>query len=284
MDLKPAPAASIGAKVPSRAAVDATEPVAELREVDKSYQMDAVNVPVLKGISLLIRPGHFTVLQGPSGSGKTTLLNLVGCLDRPDRGNLVIAGCAVGELSNDELADFRASTIGFIFQNFNLIPVLTAHENIEYPLLLAGMDAAQRAKRVRRLLDAVGLSDRGSNLPGQLSGGQRQRVAIARALARKPKLVIADEPTANLDSKTGAGILALMRTMQKRYKMSFLFSSHDRSLISAADDVIALRDGVIHSIRRRTARTEPVASEASADADVDAGVDTAAQEFAVTGP
>lgn len=244
------------------------EPVADLAEVDKSYQMDAVHVPVLKGISLLIRPGHFTVLQGPSGSGKTTLLNLVGCLDRPDRGNISIAGCDVNKLTDDELADFRASNIGFIFQNFNLIPVLTAYENIEYPLVLAGMAAPQRAKRVRRLLDAVGLADRGSNRPGQLSGGQRQRVAIARALARKPKLVIADEPTANLDSQTGAGILALMRSMQKRYKMSFLFSSHDRSLISAADDLIVLRDGIIHSIRRMPSKvesTEPAEAEAGAE-------------------
>jgi putative ABC transport system ATP-binding protein len=233
-----------------------SEPVAILSGVVKSYQMDAVNVPVLRGIDLLIRPGHFTVLLGPSGSGKTTLLNLVGCIDKVDRGEVVVAGQPVDKLSDDELADFRAANIGFVFQNFNLIPVLTAFENIEYPLVLAGMTRERRHRRVSRLLDSVGLADLGGNLPGQLSGGQRQRVAIARALARRPKLVIADEPTANLDSETGEAILRLMRRMQARYKISFLFSSHDPSLMNAADDLITLRDGVIQSIRRKATDVE----------------------------
>ena len=228
-----------------------TEPVAMLSNVDKSYQLDAVVVPVLKKIDLLIRPSLFTVLLGPSGSGKTTLLNLIGCIDRPDTGDVVVAGCQINKLSDDDLSDFRSKNIGFVFQNFNLIPVLTAYENIEYPLVLAGVASQERQRRVTRLLDAVGLSDRARNRPGQLSGGQRQRVAIARALVRKPKLVIADEPTANLDSQTGAAILALMRRMQERYKISFLFSSHDRSLIDAADDLITLQDGVIQSICRK---------------------------------
>ena len=228
-----------------------TEPVAMLSNVDKSYQLDAVVVPVLKKIDLLIRPSLFTVLLGPSGSGKTTLLNLIGCIDRPDTGDVVVAGCQINKLSDDDLSDFRSKNIGFVFQNFNLIPVLTAYENIEYPLVLAGVAPQERQRRVTRLLDAVGLSDRARNRPGQLSGGQRQRVAIARALVRKPKLVIADEPTANLDSQTGAAILALMRRMQERYKISFLFSSHDRSLIDAADDLITLQDGVIQSICRK---------------------------------
>ena len=228
-----------------------TEPVAVLTGVEKSYQMDAVTVPVLRGIDLLIRPGLFTVLLGPSGSGKTTLLNLVACIDRPDRGDVVVAGTNVNALSDDQLADFRSANIGFVFQNFNLISVLTAYENIEYPLVLAGFAPKERHRRVTKLLAAVGLPDLARNLPGQLSGGQRQRVAIARALARKPKLVIADEPTANLDSKTGAAILGLMRRMQSRYKISFIFSSHDRSLIDAADDLIVLRDGVIQSIKRK---------------------------------
>lgn len=227
------------------------DPVAELTAVQKSYQLDAVTVPVLHGIDLLIRPGFFTVLLGPSGSGKTTLLNLVGCIDRADAGKVVVAGQDVSTMSDDELADFRAANIGFIFQNFNLIPVLTAFENIEYPLVLAGMSVERRRRRVSRLLEAVGLADRANNLPGQLSGGQRQRVAIARALARKPKLVLADEPTANLDSKTGDAILRLMRRMQESYQVSFLFSSHDRNLMKAADDLITLRDGVIQSIRRK---------------------------------
>jgi len=247
------------------------EPVAILTGVDKSYQMDAVTVPVLKNIDLLVRPGHFTVLLGPSGSGKTTLLNLVGCIDKPDRGEVVVAGCPINKLSDDELADFRSANIGFIFQSFNLIPVLTTFENVEYPLVLAGMAPERRKRRVTKLLAAVGLSDRANNLPGQLSGGQRQRVAIARALARKPKLVIADEPTANLDSQTGAAILNLMRRMQERYRISFIFSSHDRSVISAADDLITLRDGVIQSIQRKKAPVEDLDSVHSDFIDTQAG-------------
>ncbi len=240
-----------------------TEPVAILTGVDKSYQMDAVNVPVLKGIEVLIRPALFTVLLGPSGSGKTTLLNLLGCIDKPDKGHVVVAGAAVQKLSDDELADFRSANIGFIFQNFSLIPVLTAFENIEYPLVLAGMPPHRRKRRVGKLLDAVGLSDRAHNLPGQLSGGQRQRVAIARALARKPKLVLADEPTANLDSQTGAAILNLMRSMQERYSISFVFASHDRSLIEAADDLIMLKDGMIQSIQRKAIDDEHDAADST---------------------
>ncbi len=236
-----------------------TEPVAILSQVEKTYYMDSVAVPVIRGVDILVRPGFFTVLLGPSGSGKTTLLNMLGCIDRPDKGQVVVAGQAINDLSDDQLADFRSANIGFIFQNFNLLPVLTAYENVEYPLILAGMAPKRRHDRVTKLLEAVGLSDRAKNLPGQLSGGQRQRVAIARALARRPKLVIADEPTANLDSKTGAAILSLMRRMQARYKISFIFSSHDRDLISAADDLIFLRDGVIQSIRRKKA--PPMATE-----------------------
>ena len=240
---------------------DSDGPVAELTNIGKSYQLDQVTVPVLHEIDLLVRPRRFTVVLGPSGSGKTTLLNLIGCIDRPDNGSVLIAGVDVGALSDDDLADFRARHIGFIFQNFNLLPVLSAYENVEYPLLMAGVPAKVRADRVPKLLEAVGLSDRASNLPGQLSGGQRQRVAIARALARKPKLVIADEPTANLDSSTGAAILALMRHMQVRYGISFLFSSHDRDVIGAADDTIFLKDGSIHTVRRRAPYSAaPVAS------------------------
>jgi len=230
------------------------EPVAVLSGVSKGYRLDAVDVPVLRGIELLVRPAQFTVLLGPSGSGKTTLLNLVGCIDRPDQGQVMVAGRDVGPMSDDELADFRARNIGFIFQNFNLLPVLSAYENVEYPMLVAGLSAKSRANRVGKLLKAVGLEDRARNLPGQLSGGQRQRVAIARALALRPKLVIADEPTANLDSRTGAEILSLMRHMQRRYGISFLFSSHDRAVIGAADDTIMLMDGEIRGIRRRAAQ------------------------------
>ena len=232
-------------------------PVALLTRVEKTYHMDSVSVPVIKGVDILVRPACFTVLLGPSGSGKTTLLNMFGCIDKPDAGEVMVAGCKVGELSDDALSDFRAKNIGFIFQNFNLLPVLSAYENIEYPLLLTGASAKTRADRVPKLLEAVGLSDKAHNLPGQLSGGQRQRVAIARALVRKPKLVIADEPTANLDSETGAAILGLMRRMVDRFQISFIFSSHDSDVISAADDTIFLKDGRIRGIKRKGAEASP---------------------------
>ena len=227
------------------------QPVAVLTQVEKTYHMDSVSVPVIKGVDILVRHACFTVILGPSGSGKTTLLNMIGCIDKPDNGEVVVVNCKVGELTDDALSDFRARNIGFIFQNFNLLPVMTAYENIEYPLLLSGASEKTRGERVPRLLEAVGLSDRAKNLPGQMSGGQRQRVAIARALARKPKLVIADEPTANLDSETGAAILALMRKMVDRYNISFIFSSHDPEVIKAADDTIFLKDGRIQNIRRK---------------------------------
>ena len=232
-------------------------PVAVLTQVEKTYQLDSVSVPVIKGVDILVRHACFTVLLGPSGSGKTTLLNMIGCIDRPDKGEIIVSDCKVAELTDDALSDFRAKNIGFIFQNFNLLPVLSAYENIEYPLLLAGASAKKRGDRVPRLLDAVGLGDKAKNLPGQLSGGQRQRVAIARALARKPKLVIADEPTANLDSQTGAAILTLMRRMVDRYEISFIFSSHDPEVIKAADDTIFLKDGTIRGIRRSGSGDSP---------------------------
>ena len=206
---------------------DPPQAVVELVRVEKSYHLGSVLVPVIKGINLIVRPACFSVLLGPSGSGKTTLLNLMGCVDKPDQGEVVVANCQVGALDDDALSDFRGETIG--------------------------APASKRGARVQRLLEAVGLGDKAKNLPGQLSGGQRQRVAIARALARKPKLVIADEPTANLDSATGAAILALMRSMVDRYAISFLFSSHDPEVIKAADDTIFLSDGVIQSVRRKGA-------------------------------
>ena len=175
-----------------------------LKGISKTYRLDAVDVPALIDIDLVILPDRFTVISGPSGSGKTTLLNLIGCIDRPDQGTIMVGGKAVQTMSDDALSDFRARQLGFVFQNFNLLPVLTAFENVEYPLVLAGMAPAKRRARVEQLLEAVGLAAHARKRPGQLSGGQRQRVAIARALARKPQLVLADEPTANLDSKTGS--------------------------------------------------------------------------------
>jgi putative ABC transport system ATP-binding protein len=227
-----------------------------LKGVSRTYRLDSVDVPALTDINLVILPNRFTVLSGPSGSGKTTLLNLIGCIDRPDQGSIMVGGKAVQTMDDDALSDFRAQQLGFIFQNFNLLPVLTAFENVEYPLVLTGMAAAKRRERVAKLLDAVGLSDRAGNLPGQLSGGQRQRVAIARALARRPQLVLADEPTANLDSKTGAEIIELMRSMQQQHRVSFVFSSHDPKVLEAADDAVHIQDGRITSIERRLAMTE----------------------------
>ena len=230
-----------------------------LRNVDKTYRLDTVTVPALSGVSIDIRPGRFTVLCGPSGRGQTTLLNLMGCIDRPDAGEIQVDGQAVQAMTDDALSDFRARRIGFVFQNFNLLPVLTAFENVEYPLVLAAVPAAQRKERVRALLDAVGLADRAGNRPGQLSGGQRQRVAIARALATEPALVLADEPTANLDSQTGAEIIALMRRLQRERGASFVFSSHDPMVLAQADDVVRIRDGRIDAIEHRDTCAEVAA-------------------------
>ena len=230
-----------------------------LRNVDKTYRLDTVTVPALCGVSIDIRPGRFTVLCGPSGSGKTTLLNMMGCIDRPDTGEIQVDSQAVQAMTDDALSDFRARRIGFVFQNFNLLPVLTAFENVEYPLVLAAVPAAQRKERVRALLDAVGLADRAGNRPGQLSGGQRQRVAIARALATEPALVLADEPTANLDSQTGAEIIALMRRLQRERGASFVFSSHDPMVLAQADDVVRIRDGRIDAIEHRDTCAEVAA-------------------------
>jgi putative ABC transport system ATP-binding protein len=224
-----------------------------LKHVNRTYHLDAVNVPALIDINLDIEPDRFTVISGPSGSGKTTLLNLIGCIDRADAGEIVVAGKPVQSLSDDDLSDFRAHHIGFIFQNFNLLPVLNAFENVEYPLILAHAKATERKRRVMELLDAVGLADKARNLPGQLSGGQRQRVAIARALATAPQLVLADEPTANLDSHTGAAIIELMRKMQREHHVSFVFSSHDPKVLAEADDAVMIQDGRISAVERRAA-------------------------------
>lgn len=227
-----------------------------LSGVSKTYHLDAVDVPALVDVDLRIRGNCFTVISGPSGSGKSTLLNMIGCIDKPDRGEVVVAGQAVHAMSDDALSDFRARHIGFIFQNFNLLPVLTVFENVEYPLLLSHVERAQRKRRVLELLEAVGLTDKAGNTPGQLSGGQRQRVAIARALATSPALVLADEPTANLDSHTGVAIIALMRRMQRENEISFVFSSHDPKVLAAADDAVMIRDGRIESVERRELAAE----------------------------
>ena len=231
---------------------------ATLTRIAKTYRIGSVQLQALRAIDLEIRGNCLTAIAGPSGSGKTTLLNLIGCIDRPDSGDLVVAGVAVGKLSDDALSDFRASHLGFVFQSFNLIAVLTAYENIEYPLRLTGMPAAQRRERVLAMLEAVGLSAHARHRPGELSGGQQQRVAIARALAGAPRLVLADEPTANLDSHTGAGIIELMRRMQREHEVSIVICSHDPQVIAAADDTVLIRDGRIESVNR--SKDSPVAS------------------------
>lgn len=221
-----------------------------LQSINKRYRLGDVDVPALLDINLVILPNRFTVISGPSGSGKTTLLNLIGCIDRADSGTLLVAGRPIYTMDDNTLSDFRAQRLGFVFQNFNLLPVLTAFENVEYPLVMAGVSSAKRRKRVHELLGAVGLSAHAAKRPGQMSGGQRQRVAIARALAHRPALVLADEPTANLDSRTGAEIIELMRQMQREQKVSFIFSSHDAQVLAAADDIVRIHDGRIVSVER----------------------------------
>ena len=225
------------------------DPVARLTGVDKIYRLGDVDVIGLKSVTLSIRRRKFTVIAGPSGSGKTTLLNMLGCIDIPNRGTVEVCGQDIAQLDDDALSDFRALKIGFIFQNFSLIPVLTAYENVEYPLLLTGISAAERKERTLAMLAAVELGDKAQHRPNQLSGGQRQRVAIARSLIKEPALILADEPTANLDTRTGGAIISLMHKMQETLHTSFVFSSHDPQLIEWADDTIAIRDGEIIDVR-----------------------------------
>ena len=220
-------------------------PVVRLEGVHKRYRSGEVEVPALNGVSLEIPAQRFTMVVGPSGSGKTTLLNLLGCVDVPTSGRLEVCGVDILSLGNDAQADFRAAHIGFVFQTFNLIPVLTAYENIEYPLLLLRMEPRERRRRTLEMLDQVGLTGLGDRRPNELSGGQRQRVAIGRALVKRPSLVLADEPTANLDSRTGDVIVDLMHRVQAEAATTFVFSTHDPRLIQRADEVFTLKDGVL---------------------------------------
>lgn len=220
--------------------------VVQIENVFKDYQMGGQQVQALKNITLNIEDGVFLAIAGPSGSGKSTLLNMIGCIDTPSRGKIFINGQDVSGETPDQLADLRARTIGFIFQTFNLLPVLSAAENVEYPLLkLRELTAAERRARVAKYLEIVGLSKFAGHRPNQLSGGQRQRVAIARALATHPKIVLADEPTANLDHKTGEGILQLMKESNRYYKTTFIFSTHDKRVMDMADRLVQVEDGEI---------------------------------------
>jgi putative ABC transport system ATP-binding protein len=213
-------------------------------KICKEYQVGEIRLQALKEVSFTIEPASFVSFVGPSGSGKTTLLNLIGCLDKPTEGNLTVAGTNVLTLDRRQSAAFRGSHIGFIFQDFNLIPVLTVYENIEYPLLVVqNTPADERKKRVTSLLGAVGMMEQKDKYPDQISGGQKQRVAIARALVTNPKLVLADEPTANLDSKTAYTVIELMKRMRGELQTSFIFSTHDQKIVGEAEILFTLEDG-----------------------------------------
>jgi putative ABC transport system ATP-binding protein len=230
------------------------QPLVRLTDVARTYRLGRVHVRALTGVSLEVSRGDFLALAGPSGSGKTTLLNVIGCIDKPDSGRIVIDGVDVTPVPLHRLATTRLDTLGFIFQTFNLIPVLTAYENVEYPLLLQHVPAARRRDRVRYWLEQVGLSDQARQRPDQLSGGQRQRVAIARAMAGEPKLVLADEPTANLDSVTAGKILDLVEELNDRTHCTFIFATHDPTLMARARRCVRMHDGDIVTEPRLEAR------------------------------
>jgi putative ABC transport system ATP-binding protein len=214
------------------------------QNLSKTYQAGAVAVPAVREASFTIAKGSLVAFVGPSGSGKSTLLNMVGCLDRPNGGRLEVLGTNVASLDRRAAADFRGANLGFIFQDFNLIPVLSAAENIEYPLLMVqDRPAAERRARVAELLDAVGMAEQAGKRPDQLSGGQKQRVAVARALATRAKLVLADEPTANLDHDTAYRILELMKKMRDEQGTTFVFSTHDPKIVDTAEVILTLEDG-----------------------------------------
>ena len=218
-------------------------PLVEIRNLAKSYRRGDQVVPVLRDISLDIQPGDFTALMGPSGSGKTTLLNLIAGIDKPDSGMLRVGGLDIGALGEAELADWRAANVGFIFQFYNLMPVLTAFENVELPLILTGLARAERRRRVELTLGVVGLADRMDHYPNELSGGQQQRVAIARAVAADPTLIVADEPTGDLDRTSAAEILAMMQRLNAELGKTIIMVTHDANAAHAAKAVVHLEKG-----------------------------------------
>jgi putative ABC transport system ATP-binding protein len=218
--------------------------IVSIANVVKEYRLGKVTVPALRGVSLEVHPGDFISIAGPSGSGKTTLLNLIGCVDTATAGDVVVAGKNTATLSDRELTDLRLNTLGFIFQSFNLVSVLSVFQNIEFPLLLQKkLSAKQRRERVLSLIEKVGLGEHTKHRPNELSGGQRQRVAVARALVTNPQIVLADEPTANLDSVTGQNIIDLMKSMNKQDGTTFIFSTHDQKVMSHANRIVKLADG-----------------------------------------
>lgn len=222
-------------------------PIIKTSKVKKVYNPHKIPVPALNGVDLSIEKGEFTAIVGPSGSGKTTLLNIIGGLDQPSEGSVLIDGTDISQLSDNQLIDFRRDKIGFVFQAYNLIPVLTAEENVAFVMLLQNKTKSSRLARARDLLNAVGLQDKMQKRPTELSGGQQQRVAVARALASKPSFVLADEPTANLDSASTAKLLDIMARLNEEENITFLFSTHDQRVIDRARRVITLVDGKIDS-------------------------------------
>ncbi len=219
--------------------------ILRVQEVKKSYRMGRIFVPALRGISFRVEQGEFLTIFGPSGSGKSTLLHLIGCLDRPDEGEIVVDGHNILELSDDELAQLRLAKIGFVFQFFNLLPRLTALRNVELPLTIVGLPEKESLKRAREMLKLVGLEDRINHRPPELSGGEQQRVALARALINNPKIVLADEPTGNLDTKTGWEIVRLMNNLNSEKRQTFVVVTHDPQITETSDRILHLRDGLI---------------------------------------
>jgi putative ABC transport system ATP-binding protein len=214
-------------------------------DLKKTYRDNGMEVQAVRGVDLTVGPGEFSAIVGPSGSGKTTLLNIISGLDSPTSGKVWLAGKLLSEMSRRQLSDFRRDHIGFIFQAYNLIPVLTVRENVEYIMMLQGIEKAERHGRVREILDQIGLQGMETRVPPKLSGGQQQRVAIARAMVSRPALILADEPTANLDSETGAGLIDMMQELNRKTGMTFLFSTHDPMVMDKASRVITLKDGRI---------------------------------------
>jgi putative ABC transport system ATP-binding protein len=219
--------------------------VIELQDVSRIYKIGEVETHALRGVDLTIEEGEFTAIVGPSGSGKTTMLQLMGCLDRPTAGRVLIQGEDISKLNANKRADLRKGTIGFVFQFFALIPGLTAYENVDLPLLLAGTRKAERRERANELLEAVGLTDRARHRPDQMSGGEQQRVAIARALATRPLLVLADEPTANLDTENGRQLMEIMQRLNEETGTTFVFATHDPRVFPFARRVVEVRDGMV---------------------------------------
>lgn len=216
------------------------------KNLAKDYHTGEVSISALNGLNFEIEPASFVSFVGPSGSGKTTLLNLIGCLDKPTKGTLTVADTDVASLERKQAAAFRGANIGFIFQDFNLMPVLTVYENIEYPLIMVqNVAPTERKARVMKVLEAVGMLEQANKYPDQISGGQKQRVAVARALVTNPKLVLADEPTANLDHKTAYMVIGLMKHMRDKYKTTFVFSTHDQKIVGEAEILYTLEDGRI---------------------------------------